>query len=210
MGAFSSKDLKEWTEQNLEAFMNFEDMTELMTVLIPKLVSLSKNKTMKKIINQNEVVTLAIMWINGKTYSEILNYCEQFEVKITRRGRERTMNLSEIIDFCDNGLGYSTILTVNAIETFIKSLDEEQNEIIQRLSFLLKQLRYGLPNIQSINIYELGFSDRVICQEINNVLSGLNLTTKSKCKRVIKRNKDLLREAISRYPSYFSELLNRF
>lgn len=209
MGAFSSRDLKEWVEQNLYNFINCKNVTELVSILMPKLISLSANKTIKKILDQSEITKLAILWISGESYSKILNYCEQSEVKIIRRKQERTINLSEIIDFCDNGLGYSTTFIINAVETFIKSFDDEYDNLpINQLNLLSKQLRYGLPRISTVNIYELGFSDRVICQDIENALSGINLTTKTRCKRAIKRNKSLVKEIILPYPSYFTELLN--
>ncbi|UQF70659.1 DEAD/DEAH box helicase [Vagococcus lutrae] len=211
LGVFSSEDLKEWTEEKLEEILTCDSANDLLVVLIPKLISLSQNKTMKNIVDEDEVITLSKLWIKGETYSEILIFSEQSSIKILRRKKKNIINLSEIIDVCDNGFGYSTILITSAIKIFVENLVKEPNDlVVKRLSLLSKQLRYGLPSIQEINIYELGFSDRVICQEIRNALYDFDLTTKTKCKRAIKKNKILVEKVISNYPTYFSELLNKF
>lgn len=70
-----------------------------------------------------------------------------------------------------------------------------------------KRLKYGLPTETTIALYELGFSDRVISQDL---AASLNLeeTQKKDLVKALKQDRDGARAVMEKYPSYFQERMN--
>jgi hypothetical protein len=96
---------------------------------------------------------------------------------------------------------------LGAITEFI-TLHEETNDehsyLKETLGHLQKRFKYGLPSETDVILFELGFSDRVIAQEIKNILqlSGRNRQVVFSS---LRRQQDVLFETIQQFPSYYSE-----
>ena len=87
-------------------------------------------------------------------------------------------------------------------------LDREgTGDPINRLQLFQKRLKYGLPTETTIALYELGFSDRVIAQDL---AASLNLSGTQKRDLVKALNQDLdgANAVMGKYPSYFQERMN--
>ena len=67
-----------------------------------------------------------------------------------------------------------------------------------------KRLKYGLPTETTIILYELGFSDRVIAQDLAASLN-LSATQKKDLVKALKRDRDGAKALMEKYPSYFQE-----
>ncbi|MCA8835293.1 MAG: hypothetical protein K8953_09435, partial [Proteobacteria bacterium] len=69
-------------------------------------------------------------------------------------------------------------------------------------------LKYGLPTQTNIAVYELGFADRVICQDLT---TALNLVDHERSFLImeLRQNPDTRRaEAVlDKYPDYFKDIL---
>ncbi|CVP16390.1 hypothetical protein [Streptococcus pneumoniae] len=70
---------------------------------------------------------------------------------------------------------------------------------------LIKKLKYGLPLEKEINIYELGFSDRIVVQVIGQ---EINSVSKNQIRNEIKRKSIELKGKLTEYPSYYIQLIN--
>ena len=84
-------------------------------------------------------------------------------------------------------------------------LDREgTGDPINRLQLFQKRLKYGLPTETTIALYELGFSDRVIVQDL---ATSLNLATPQKkdIVKALKKDKNGARAKMRKYPSTFQE-----
>jgi hypothetical protein len=79
--------------------------------------------------------------------------------------------------------------------------------LISRLQLFQKRLKYGLPTETTITLYELGFSDRVISQDLANSLN-LSVTQKNEVIRMLKQNREAAIAVIEKYPTYFKERMN--
>jgi hypothetical protein len=87
-------------------------------------------------------------------------------------------------------------------------LDREgTGDLINRLQLFQKRLKYGLPSETTIAVYELGFSDRVIAQDIAAFLN-LSATQKKDLVKALKKDRDGARAVMEKYPSYFQERMN--
>jgi hypothetical protein len=75
------------------------------------------------------------------------------------------------------------------------------------LEFFQKQIKYGLPTIESILVYELGFCDRVIAQDIASIIQSAK--DKGSAKQKILENEEKIALLLDKYPSYYSTVMNR-
>ena len=110
--------------------------------------------------------------------------------------------MSDIISICDNGLGYETSMVLNAINNNLEKIIGDEFEVLTKL---IKRLKYGLPLEKEINIYELGFSDRIVAQVIGQ---EINSVSKDRIKNEIKRKSIELKDRLMEYPSYYIQLIN--
>src|SRR5690606_21183741 len=88
--------------------------------------------------------------------------------------RRREFKIDHVVDVCEEALAYDGALVIGAVCEFIDTLDEGDTiELINRLQLSQKRLKYGLPTETTIALYELGFSDRVISQDLAVTLNLL-------------------------------------
>ncbi|HFG2037468.1 TPA: hypothetical protein ACGF6I_000392 [Vibrio cholerae] len=79
--------------------------------------------------------------------------------------------------------------------------------MIEHLQLFQKRLKYGLPTATTIALHELGFSDRVVSQDIA-VSLNLTVTQKRDVVLALKKDRDKAWAVINKYPSYFHERMN--
>ena len=201
-------EMEEWVVENFYELINCETSSELLQMIIPKVVEYSENKCLKAVITKDKIVGMADMWINGMSYKQILEYAIENKVKIIRRKKVTEIHLGEIIDICDEGFGYASTLIINAISELLRFSYEESEDTCKLLADLSTQMRYGLPTKKSIIIYESGFSDRVISLKLATELHGISINTKRRFKKIAKNRKDGLMEVLADFPTIFSDRMS--
>lgn len=124
--------------------------------------------------------------------------------------RRREFKIDHLVEVCEGALAYDGTLLVGALCEFIKILDSEgTDDLISRLQLFQKRLKYGLPTETTITLYELGFSDRVITQDLTRSLN-LSVSQKKDVINALKQNQDAAIAVIEKYPSYFLKRMNEF
>jgi len=208
LGTKQLLELERWVIENSDTLMNSKITSEILQMIIPKLVEYSENKCLKAVTTEFEISSIANMWINGMPYKQILEYANENNVMIIRRKKEAEIQLDEIIDICDNGFGYASTLIINAISELLRFNYEESEDTCKLLAELNKQMRYGLPSKKSIIIYELGFADRVVSLKLAAELKGISVKTKKQFQRIAKERKDSLLEVLIGFPRLFSDRIS--
>lgn len=201
-------ELERWVIVNSGELINCETTSEILQIIIPKLVEYSENKCMKAVITKSEILGIANMWISGMSYKQILEYALENNIEIIRRKKEAEIQLGEIIDICDEGFGYASTLIINAISELLQFNYEEREDTCRLITELGKQMRYGLPTKKSIIIYESGFADRVVSLKLAAELLGIRIKTKSQFRRAVKKRRDDLMEVLSEFPAIFSDRMS--
>ncbi|WP_283271584.1 hypothetical protein [Streptococcus dysgalactiae] len=110
--------------------------------------------------------------------------------------------MSDIISICDNGLGYETSMILNAINNILEELNGEKTDVLNKL---VKRLKYGLSLEKEINIYELGFSDRIVVQVIGQEINSIS---KNQIRNEIKQKSIDLKGILTDFPSYYTKLIS--
>lgn len=200
-------ELNEWISENFIDICSCQNEAELLKMVIPKIVKYSDKKSIKSVIDINKVSEIACRWIEGCPYEDIVNFSSANNVLLFRQGKEAIANLNELIDICDNGFGYSSTLVFNALSELISQQKSETGNVLIMLESLCKKMRYGLPSLESINLYELGISDRYVSQLIVSEIPTTLTTSKSKLKRIIIENKGFILGLLEPFPSVFSDTI---
>lgn len=93
-------------------------------------------------------------------------------------------------------------MVLNAINNILEELVGEKMDI---LTMLIKNLKYGLSFEKEINIYELGFSDRVVAKYIGQEINSVG---KDQIRNEIKRKSSNLKNKLNHFPSYYVRLID--
>ena len=142
-------------------------------------------------------------WIEGVSFFELFNILKGKKIS----GRDY-IKIESCVNIFENGIAYSGSVLINAITEIVNLIDDQNStSIINLLKLFQKQLKYGLPTIESILIYEWGFFDRVIAQEIAKILPSTD--DKDLMKMNILGKKDEILQILGQYPSYYKTILER-
>ena len=201
IGLFRSEQLKVWVHGNIESILTSKSEEELLSALIEIIRSYSNNKEITK-LGVEDFNYISRLWIYGISYFNIWENCTKKSINIEKRGRMKSIELSDIISICDNGLGYEITIVLNAVNNIIEELTGQKMDM---LAILIKKLKYGLSLEKEINIYELGFSDRIISQLIGQEISSIS---KNQIRSEIKQKSIELKHKLNEFPSYFTQLIN--
>jgi hypothetical protein len=166
------------------------------------------NGVFKKFDKPDVLKEIAHGWIDGKPFSDLLNIIRKRKAKMIWGSRRREFKVDHVVEVCEGALAYDGALLVGALCEFIETLEQEgTGDLISRLQLFQKRLKYGLPTETTIVIYELGFSDRVIAQDLATTLN-LSVTQKKDVIKALKQNRDAAIAVIEKYPTYFQERMN--
>lgn len=147
--------------------------------------------------NKLKLKEATLKWLNGEPFIELFKLLEG--EKINRRDYIR---IESCVNIFENGIAYSGSVLINAIAEILNAFEEQGNDsTIELLKLFQKKLKYGLPTIESILIYEWGFCDRVLAQEIAAIVPSAN--EKYLMKISILQKKDEIIQLLNKYPSYY-------
>lgn len=196
--------LKENLFEKKEIILSCVSAENLLDVLWDFFINLNiQNDYFNYYPDKNRLKKATKLWIKGCPYSELFRILEGEKIN----GRDY-IKLESCVNIFENGLGYSGGILVNTITEIFKSYEEEQyNSIVDYLNLFQYQIKYGLPTIESILLYEWGFCDRVIAQEIATILPSCS--DKYLMKINILKEKEKILEILNKYPSYYLSVLDQ-
>lgn len=206
LGFIKMKELIEFIIENFSRIDN-ADFDLLINLIADRLIKSVDCKVIPKLCDNRYVKEILKMWIEGESYIQIYNaYSEKVQMKYGQRTRK--ISLSDVITLCDSDFGYASL---NTIQSLIEILEDQGccEKVLDSMNDILFRIRYGLPNIECVRIYELGFADRVISQEIASIIDKSKCGTKNKTKNEIRGNKEKIKEILLEYPAYYMARLSK-
>lgn len=207
LGIAKMKELTKMIDDRTFDINNFNnDM--LMSFIVQQLYSYNNCKIISKFSNDKIVLDLLNLWIEGKTYVEILNYATSMNLTIKSGSKFKTINIDDILVLCDSDFSYCSLSIMQALIEILETRNCSK-EIVENLNKIIGKIRYGLPDQVSIYVYELGFSDRIISQIISDIIINQDCSTKNKTKQAIKESRDQINGVLNLYPMYFQNRLKR-
>lgn len=208
-GIQDAQAIEGWVQTNADSLLSIVDETDALDLAWPLLTRHINSGVFTKFDKPEVLKEIAHGWISGKPFSDLLKIIRKRKAKMIWGTRRREFKVDHVVDVCEGTLAYDGALVVGAVCKFIETLDQGgTGDLINRLQLFQKRLKYGLPTETTIALYELGFSDRVIAQDL---AASLNLaaTQKKDLVKALKKNRDEARAVMEKYPSYFQERMNK-
>jgi superfamily II DNA/RNA helicase len=207
-GIQDAQAIEGWVQSNADSLLSIADETEALDLAWPLLTRHINGGVFTKFDKPEVLKEIAHGWISGKSFSDLLKIIRKRKAKMIWGTRRKEFKIDHVVDACEGTLAYEVALVVGAVCEFIETLDQDgTGELINRLQLFQKRLKYGLPTETTIALYELGFSDRVISQDL---AASLNLVAiqKKDLVKALKQDRDGTSAVMEKYPSYFQERMN--
>ena len=184
--------------QNMDNLRLCENVEELLEFLWPSIYLYTKNLPN---ISEDILKNTFLKWIKGDSYSEIFNFLYENGVKVKSN---RNLIIDHVVDLCEGKYGYESSMVVGSCIELIQLIDEKKEfeEVIEELKIIQKMIKYGLHSKKCILIYEVGFNDRYLAQEIAIELSE-KIQSKNKLKQVIRQQRESIKNILNEYPDYY-------
>lgn len=208
-GIQDAQAIEGWVQSNASNLFSIVDETEVLNLAWPLLTRHINSGIFTKFDKPEVLKEIAHGWINGKPFSDLLKIIHKRKAKMIWGTRRREFKIDHTVDICEGTLAYDGALVIGAVCEFIETIDQEDGdeELIYRLQLFQKRLKYGLPTETTIVLYEIGFSDRVIAQDLASILN-LKATKKRALVKELKQNRSEFRKVMEKYPSYFQQRMN--
>lgn len=207
-GVNDAKAIERWVQDNADKLLAARDGDEVLDLVWPLITGHVHNKAFNKFDKKDVLKKITKKWISGTPFHELYRIADTNKCKLGKEKKPRKVKIENIIDICEGGLAYDGALLVSALCEFVEMLDfKGTGDLINHLQLFQKRLKYGLPTETTIAIYELGFSDRVIAQDLTASLN-LAATQKKDIVEALKQDRDGAKAVMERYPIYFQERMN--
>ncbi len=207
-GVQDAQAIEGWVQSNADSLFSIVDETEALDLAWPLLTRHINGSVFTKFDKPEVLKEIAHGWLIGKPFSDLLEIIRKRKAKMMWGTRRREFKIDHVVDVCEGTLAYDGALLVGALCEFTETLDQDgTGELINRLQLFQKRLKYGLPTETTIALFELGFSDRVISQDL---AASLNLSSSQKkdLVKALKQDRDGAKAVMDKYPSYFLERMN--
>jgi POLQ-like helicase len=207
-GIQDAQAIEGWVQSNADSLLSIVDETEALDLAWPLLTRHINGGVFTKFDKPEVLKEISHGWISGKPFSDLLKIIRKRKAKMIWGTRRREFKIDHVVDVCEGTLAYDGALVVGAVSEFIETLAQDgTGDLINRLQLFQKRLKYGLPTETTIALYELGFSDRVIVQDL---AASLNLAAiqKKDLVKALKKDRDGAMAVMEKYPAYFQERMN--
>lgn len=208
LGAVDAVAVEQWVWQNEVTVAGLTEPRDWLVALWPLLVAVANSKLLSSMEPDGLALELAKGWMDGSTYRELieLTIASSGTKPWGEDGRQR-LSESDVLGFLEGGLGFDCPLVIAAVGEFVANLPTADGECRDRLNAFQKCLTYGLPDALSISIYEVGFADRCIAQELAAALRAAGYEG-THVASALANHRDVFVAVLPLYPSYFEAVLD--
>lgn len=207
-GLHDAKSIEEWVSSNVDDLYLLNNEPEIFDILWLLIIQHVSRGICHKFDLPAVLKEIADGWIEGKSFGSLMEIIRNRNAKMICGSQKREFNIDHVVDICEGVLAFEGTLVVSAVCEFVQNIDHVGTKaLVNRLQLLQKRLKYGLPNKTTIALYELGFSDRVIAQDLAASL-GLVADRKKNLVKELKKDRKGVEEVMDKYPSYFQKRID--
>ncbi len=206
LGLLDSERIWAWAGENAQTLIMAGDSEIALLGLVWPLITEMLVDTLGRYLPVTAILPVVHSWIAGNTYAQILAVWVSNGGAIRFGEKTRKTKMEDIVELCENTIGYQSTLIVAAIAEILGSLNMEgADECIRSLGTLQKRLKYGIADSEEIALYELGFADRVVAQSLRPIIASADGRT---VRRRLRRSADAVGVTLQGFPRYFSVCLS--
>lgn len=208
-GIRDSQVILKWLSEYSDKLAAAENNSEIIEFLWEIMKDYIHNNSFNKFNQKDILCEMVKKWISGCSFSEIYQFSKIKGCQLRAGTQLREIKIENIVDIFEGGIAYDSALFVSALAEFTNLLERSDKfKLFNKLQIFQKHLKYGLPSETAITLYEMGFADRVIAQDLALSL-GLMSIEKQEIIEELKKNKEKSQEVMAKYPSYFQNEMLR-
>ena len=104
LGTKQLLELENCVNENCDGLMSCEVTSEILQLIIQKLIEYSENKCLREVITAESIPIMANMWIDGASYKQICDYASENDVRLSAGKRKEIYSLEKSLIFAMMGL----------------------------------------------------------------------------------------------------------
>jgi POLQ-like helicase len=205
LGIDNATQVEQWVTDNKAALATKITNRDWLGAIWPLFESQCDDKFFRSVLPVGLSMELANQWMQGKCYGDLCGYARSQNGSKPWGSDRRRLTDDDIIDFCENKLGYDAALIVGAVGQFMEAGQLIEIDGLEAFRMFQKSISYGLPDASSIAAVDYGFHDRVIAQHLSILLKKQD--NADSVEEGLKNHIGPIRELLSQYPSYFASVL---
>ncbi|TPT12584.1 DEAD/DEAH box helicase [Acinetobacter baumannii] len=208
LGVRETEIIHAWVDNNKNELNSTENKFRFLELIWPLILSLSDSKFLHNVTPSHLALEIVKLWIEGVSYKIIFEYVTSQNGRVPHGQGSRKISEDLILNFLEQTLSFDVGLFLSAMATFLCPEGMGDDHYIFEFQKLIK---YGLPDSDCTLVYELGFSDRVIAQEVVNLVRNddLNFPVEFVFKQnAFKTYKKIFKRYFQDYPAYFQNVIN--
>jgi POLQ-like helicase len=203
LGIDNATQVEQWVNEHRADLATKITNGDWLRAVWPLFAAQCDDKFFHSVLPESLSMELASQWMQGTSYGELCMYTRQQNGSKPWGDERRHLSDDDVIDFCENTLGYDAALIVAAIGQFMSG--GQLVEGLDTFRMFQKSLSYGLPDELSISAYDHGFPDRVISSHLSALLRNEGVS--SSFEEALESHIQQIRELLSQFPSYFASVL---
>ncbi len=205
-GVRDAQAIEKWVQSNADNLLSVTSETDAFDVVWPLLIKHGSRGIFKKFDETDVLKEIAIGWINGTSFNDLLLILRNHGTRMKWGAtKHRDFRIDDVVNLCEGELAYDGSMLIGSLCEFVQILDCRATQVLSRyLQRLQKRLKYGVPSKTAIDLYEIGMSDRVVCQDIARSLN-LSATNKASLVAELRQARTGVNEVITKYPAYFQQ-----
>lgn len=208
LGVDEAANLEAWISSNIENLSKTDSTDRDLIVLIwPLIIEYTRSRLLRKCRPPQAAQEITQGWLNGDAFSVIHDSIASLKPHVGDGDRPRKLTIENIVEICENALAFDGAMLIGAIAEVTNYLRPEDELLRKRLELLQKRMKYGLPQESHVAIYESGFSDRVVADDISQIIG--QCSSRRQVIRELHSKESAIRTAIDRYPDYFRHILDQ-
>ncbi len=222
LGLRAIHEIEGWVSENISHIISSSDDEEqLLACLWPIIEKYIGKSDFKKCSPAKSRFLLVSGWISGNSF-ELIHRELLAAATFMRAGQQqRELKIQTVVEMCEGGLAYDGMLLLGAVSEILETwpateggqgdwgggaISFRDTTIPDMIRSLQKKIKYGLTSKAAIEFYELGFSDRVLAQDLADDY-GSEFANTTIPEYVVAASESI-RSKLESYPDYFSSVLD--
>lgn len=199
--------IEAWVSANMIGLLLADSDDELFETLWPAIDRFTTNSLFHKLRPQAVVQELAVHWLAGDSFATMHATLSSRGARIGSGKRARVPTEEHAVDLGENAFGYDASLALAAVTEIAIASNDENLELAQNLQRFQKLFKYGLPSFTAVLLYEVGFADRGIAQDLASLIG--ERTTREEVIEGLRERREAVGAFLNDIPSVFYELFER-
>lgn len=205
-GVRASIAINDWVVQNYDHLKAAPDDRDLLDLLWPLINQIAASPQLVNCTRPEELRSAANDWIEGTPYVDIFSKLQAADARFGAGARPQKMRIDQVVDFFENVVGFEGVLVMSAVSECLALVEDDDGHLGKRVRMLQKRMKYGLADLTSVSLFEMGFADRILAPEVAKAL-GVDTDIRGKIVKSLNKNMDKMLELLQRFPSYYSFVL---